>query len=92
MKSCVDLNHASIFVRDFLIVNLAEKDLMEIYCPAEPIDIIDDILGNENREPVEPRIIGQSGAATIQSVYHIGLYSGEDFLGSGKSLKKFNYF
>ncbi|XP_043473727.1 39S ribosomal protein L44, mitochondrial [Leptopilina heterotoma] len=83
LKNCVDLNHASIFVRDFLIVNLAEKDLMEIYCPDEPIDVIDDILGNENREPVEPRIIGQSGVTTIQSVYHIGLYSGEDFLGSG---------
>ncbi|XP_051169122.1 39S ribosomal protein L44, mitochondrial [Leptopilina boulardi] len=83
LNRCTDLNHTSIFVRDFLIVNLAEKDLMEIYCPDEPFVILDDILLNEDKLPVEPRIIGQSGIMTIQSVYHIGLYSGEEFISSG---------
>lgn len=89
LNKSVDLNHAGIFVRDFLIVNLAEKDLMEIYCPDEPFEIINQILAKDNKEAVEPRIIGQSGRRTIQRVYHIGLYSEKNFISSGKN---FIYF
>ena len=82
----VDLAHASIFVRDILIVMLAEKDLMEIWCPAEPLKILNEILQREDLEPVEPRIIGQSGINTIQPVFQIGLYCNRDFISSGNTI------
>lgn len=83
LNRSADLNHTSIFVRDILIVNLAEKDLVEVWCPDQPLEIINEILERENREPVESRIIGQSGVKTIQPVFQIGLYSEKDFISSG---------
>lgn len=84
LNRSVDLEHASIFVRDILISALVEKDLLEIWCPEDPVEILNDILQRENREIAEPRIIAQSGVNTLIPVYKIGVYSDEEFLGSGK--------
>lgn len=83
LAECVDVNHATKFVRDFLIVGLAEKDLSEIWCLSEPLKVLNSILSKENRPLVEPRIIAQAGKNTLLSAYHIAVYSDKQFLGSG---------
>ena len=80
----MDLEHAGLFVRDILISRLVEKDLIEIWCPEDPMEILNDILDREHRELAEPRIIAQTGINTLLPVYQIAVYSNQEFLGSGK--------
>lgn len=79
-----DVDHACLFVRDMLIVVLAEKDLLEIWCPAEPLNILNEILEREGQELVEPRLIGQTGIRTVQPVFQVGLYTNKKFISSGE--------
>ncbi|XP_011502006.1 PREDICTED: 39S ribosomal protein L44, mitochondrial [Ceratosolen solmsi marchali] len=83
LNRSVNLEHASLFVRDILISLLVEKDLTEIWCVEDPISILNDILSRENKELAEPRIIAQTGINTLLSVYQIAVYSNKKFLGSG---------
>ncbi|XP_029169915.1 39S ribosomal protein L44, mitochondrial [Nylanderia fulva] len=83
LAESVDANHAANFVKDFLIVILAEKDLTEIWNPAQPVEILNDVLQKQNRSPAEPRLIGQAGQNTLLVVYHVAMYSDKEFLGSG---------
>lgn len=73
-------------MRDILIARLVEKDLAEIWCPEDPMEILNDILDREHRELAEPRIIAQTAVNTLLPVYQIGLYSNQEFLGSGKKV------
>ncbi|CAG5077234.1 Similar to MRPL44: 39S ribosomal protein L44 [Cotesia congregata] len=75
--------HTAKFIRDFLITTLAEKDLNEIFCPENPLEILNQILTNEGKEHVEPRILAQSGVNTLMPVYRIGLYSNKQLISSG---------
>lgn len=84
LAESVDTNHAANFVRDFLIVILAEKDLTEIWNPSEPVKILNDVLHKQNRASAEPRLIGQAGQNTLLAVYNVAMYSDKKFLGSGK--------
>lgn len=83
LAESVNDDHAAVFVQDFLIAGLAEKDLTEIWTPAEPFEMLNDIISSERKTPIEARIIGQAGKNTILSVYHIGIYANKEYLGSG---------
>ncbi|XP_034945036.1 39S ribosomal protein L44, mitochondrial [Chelonus insularis] len=83
LAESVDEIHATKFVRDFLIATLAEKDLGEIWSPENPLTILNDILIKEGRQPVEPRIIAQSGINTVMPIYQIGLFSNKEFISAG---------
>jgi len=87
LAESVNANHAANFVRDFLIVTLAEKDLTEIWNPAQPVEVLNVTLWKQDRSPVEPRLIGHAGQNTILRAYRIGMYSDKQFLGSGKPIK-----
>lgn len=83
LAESVDVNHAGIFVRDFLIAGLASKDLTEIWCPTKPFETLTDMISMERKVIIEARLIGQAGKNTILSVYHIGIYANKEYLGSG---------
>ncbi|KYN36671.1 39S ribosomal protein L44, mitochondrial [Trachymyrmex septentrionalis] len=83
LAESVDANHTANFVRDFLIVILAEKDLTEIWNPDNPVELLNNILQKQNRSSAEPRLIAQVGENTLEVVYHIALYCDKEFLGSG---------
>ncbi|KAJ8675410.1 hypothetical protein QAD02_011196 [Eretmocerus hayati] len=83
LNRSVNLEHAGIFVRDILISRLAEKDLIELWSPENPLEILNDILIRESRKEAEPRVIAQTGINTLLPVYHIAVYSNKEFLGSG---------
>lgn len=79
----VNASHAAVFVRDFLIVVLADKELASIWCPNKALAELNDILLKKGRAPAEPRLIAQNGANTILASYHVAFYSDKQFLGSG---------
>ncbi|KAL7293873.1 hypothetical protein TKK_0012926 [Trichogramma kaykai] len=83
LNRSVDLEHVGKFIRDIVISTLAEKDLIEIWCPEDPMEILNDILDREGRAYAESRIIGQTGVNTLIPVYNIAVYSNKEFLGSG---------
>ncbi|KAL6257168.1 hypothetical protein P5V15_012099 [Pogonomyrmex californicus] len=83
LEESVDVNHTANFVRDFLIVILAEKDLTEIWNPSQPVELLNDVLRKQNRSPAEPRLIGHAGQNTLLVTYHVAMYSDKQFLGSG---------
>lgn len=83
LADSVDIKHAGNFVRDFLIVILAEKDLTEIWNPSQPVEMLNDVLCKQNRSPVEPRLIAHAGQHTLLVAYHVAMYSDKQFLGSG---------
>jgi len=87
LTESVDASHAAYFVRDFLIVTLAEKDLTEIWTPDQPVEVLNAILREQDRSPVEPRLIAHAGQNTLLVVYRVGMYSDKQFLGSGKHIK-----
>ncbi|KYQ59514.1 39S ribosomal protein L44, mitochondrial [Trachymyrmex zeteki] len=83
LAESVDVNHTANFVRDFLIVILAEKDLTEVWNPAHPVELLNDVLRKQNRSPAEPRLIAQAGKNTLEVAYNVALYCDKEFLGSG---------
>ena len=85
LAESVNVDHASIFVRDFLIVGLANKDLTEIWCPTKPFEMLNDVISAERKMSIEARLIGQAGKNTILSVYHVGIYANKEYLGSGNT-------
>lgn len=79
----VNASHAAVFVRDFLIVVLADKELASIWCPNKALSELNDILLKTGRAPAEPRLIAQNGVNTLLASYHVAFYSDKQFLGSG---------
>ncbi|XP_015593509.1 39S ribosomal protein L44, mitochondrial isoform X2 [Cephus cinctus] len=79
----VDVIHAGAFVRDFLIATLAEKDLIEIWTPSNPLENLNEILRKDNRQLAEPRLISQTGINSLIPVYRVAVYSNKEFLGVG---------
>lgn len=83
LEQSTNANRAANFVKDFLIVALADKDLTEMWTPSNPVEYLNDLLAKSARPSAEPRIIGHTGRNTLLSAYHIGMYSNQEFLGSG---------
>ncbi|XP_033747725.1 39S ribosomal protein L44, mitochondrial-like [Pecten maximus] len=76
-----DVARAEAFVRDFIIVQLAAEDINEIWDVVNPMGLLTDILKKMGMSPPEPRLIWKSGASTVLSVYHVGLYSDRKLIG-----------
>lgn len=68
-------SRAAVFVRDFILTQLADKDLHQFWEPVGPIQLLSDILARDNIQSPEPRLIGSSGKNTILACYRVGLYT-----------------
>lgn len=66
------------FVRDFILTQLADKDLFQFWEPEEPIKLLSDIFARDNISAPEPRLIGCSGKNTILACFRVGLYTPND--------------
>lgn len=84
LKASSGIAQASMFVRDFLVAVVVEKDIAEIWCPEKPLQLLNEILERENKKPAEPRLLAEAGANTLLPVYQVGLYSNKKYLGLGK--------
>lgn len=79
-------SRASTFVRDFILTQLADKDLHQFWEPKEPIKLLSKILARDGIESPEPRLIGCSGKNTILACFRVGLYTphNKQMIGLGK--------
>lgn len=75
---------ASKFVDDFLIVQLIDKDLYEMWDPQDPYAHLEKLVHSKGLKDLEPRLCNQSAINTILANYQVGIYSNKRLLGIGK--------
>jgi len=71
-------SRAALFVRDFILTQISDKDLHQIWEPKEPISLLSEILARDGIQSPEPRLIGCSGKNTILACFRVGLYTPHD--------------
>ena len=78
------------FVHDFIISQLASKDLGELINLQQPRFILQAVLKSKGRRGPVSRLIKESGRATHFPSFVVGVYSGAELLGEGcgTSLKR----
>jgi large subunit ribosomal protein L44 len=72
------------FVRDFILTQLAGRDINEFWEIKDPMATLTDILKRDGRGEPEPRLINESGRNTILASYQVAVYSDKQFIGVGK--------
>lgn len=72
------------FVRDFILTQLAGRDINEFWEIKDPMATLIDILKRDGRSEPEPRLINESGCNTILASYQVAVYSDKQFIGVGK--------
>ena len=71
------------FIHDFVISQLATKDLSDIIKLQHPRFMLYAILKSKGQPKPVSRLIGESGRATHFPSFVVGVYSGEQLLGDG---------
>ncbi|CAG9854813.1 unnamed protein product [Phyllotreta striolata] len=83
LKHSQDLPRAEQFVRDFVLSQISDKDVLEIWEPQEPYNYLTKLVQEKGLGPVEPRLCSQSASNTILRCFQVGLYSDKKLLGIG---------
>lgn len=83
LKSSGD-DRAKLFVKDILFVQLVDKDVFEVWDPANPYEHLTTVLKERGISAIEPRLCNQSATNTILANYQVGLYSDRRLLGIGR--------
>ncbi|KAG0729331.1 39S ribosomal protein L44, mitochondrial [Chionoecetes opilio] len=71
------------FVRDFVVAQLVGKDIDVIWKIENPMAVLGNILHQSRQGEPESRLIFQAGQKTLQAIYHVGVYSDKQCMGSG---------
>ncbi|XP_038053823.1 39S ribosomal protein L44, mitochondrial-like isoform X2 [Patiria miniata] len=74
---------AGLFVRDFILSHLVDKDINELWPITNPMGLLVEILEREGRALPEARLLRQVGTSTIMPLYMVGVYSDKKLLGWG---------
>ncbi len=69
------------FVRDFVATQLCDKNVLELWNPADPKRIVAEILKIQERPDPEPRLLRQSGPGTMEANYVVGVYCDKSLIG-----------
>lgn len=72
-----------LFVRDFVVAQLAGRDVTDIWSPEQPLLTLENILKQQGKAAPEPRLIGMAGPNTILAAYRVAVYSDRQYLGAG---------
>lgn len=76
-------NRAREFVRDFVLTQLAGRDVNEFWEVKDPMVTLTDILKRDGKGQPEPRLINECGRNTILASYQVAVYSDKQFIGIG---------
>lgn len=71
------------FIRDFIITQLNQKDINELWQIDNPLELLKEICKDKKLAALEPRLISDLGKNTLLAAYQVGLYSNKQLLGSG---------
>ncbi len=77
------LERTSLFIRDFIVTQLAEQDVNDFWEIENPIEVLDTICSNEGVSKPEPRLVGHSGVNTILALYRVGYFVDQKLIGLG---------
>lgn len=83
LQRSTDDSRTFLFVRDFLLTQLNQKDLNELWKVENPLQLLTEICQDLKIGTPEPRLIGESARNTILSCYYIGLYCNKQLLSKG---------
>ena len=72
------------FVVDFVLTQIVGLDLFDVWKVDEPWPLLGRTMAARGLGEPEGRLIGQLGPGTLESVYHVGIYSNEkELIGKG---------
>uniref|UniRef100_A0A914W408 Large ribosomal subunit protein mL44 n=1 Tax=Plectus sambesii TaxID=2011161 RepID=A0A914W408_9BILA len=71
------------FVLDFVLPQLIDLDVSDVFCLADPLAVLADVLSKNGAPAPEPRLLRSSGANTAMPVYMVGIYSDRVLIGEG---------
>ncbi|XP_058268819.1 39S ribosomal protein L44, mitochondrial [Hemibagrus wyckioides] len=74
---------AGLFIRDFLVTQLIDKDLFDMWKVVNPMGLLVEELSRRGASPPEPRLLQSSGASTVLPLYFVGLYCDKKLLAHG---------
>jgi len=77
-------NRAREFVRDFVLTQLAGRDVNEFWEVKDPMGTLTDILKRDGRGEPEPRLVNECGRNTVLASYQVAVYSDKQFIGIGR--------
>lgn len=77
------VERAFLFVRDFICTQLNQKDLLDIWTPEEPLQLLEKICAERKLGDPEPRLLGDCGKNTVLAAYQVGIYGNRQLLGQG---------
>lgn len=83
LKYSSDDEKAKCFVKDFVLVQLIDKDIYELWDLKNPYEYLQSLLKQQGIPELEPRLCNESAANTILANYQVGLYSNKKLLGIG---------
>lgn len=83
LQQSTDDSRTFLFVRDFLLTQLNQKDLQEIWKIEQPLKLLTEICQHLQLGTPEPRLIGESARNTILSCSHVGIYCNKQLLSKG---------
>ncbi|XP_050302439.1 39S ribosomal protein L44, mitochondrial [Anthonomus grandis grandis] len=71
-------NRVPSFINDFVIAQMCDKEIYDIWTPEKPYDYLLKLLQERGINEVEPRLCNQSATNTILANYQVGLYNPSD--------------
>ncbi|XP_030556176.1 39S ribosomal protein L44, mitochondrial [Drosophila novamexicana] len=77
------VERAFLFVRDFICTQLNQKDLLEIWTPEQPLQLLSEVCTQRQLGEPEPRLLGDCGKNTVLAAIQVGIYANRQLLGKG---------
>lgn len=74
------------FCRRFILVQLSGKDIFDIWNPKDASFLLNNLLQQQKLPAFVPRIIGETGRNTIESLFYVGVYTDKRLIGKGAGL------
>ncbi|XP_022692875.1 39S ribosomal protein L44, mitochondrial-like [Varroa jacobsoni] len=71
------------FCRRYILTRLCGKDVFDLWNPKDVSFLLNTILQTQKHAAYVPRIIGEAGRNTLESLYYVGVYSDRKLLGKG---------
>ncbi|EDW95772.1 39S ribosomal protein L44, mitochondrial isoform X1 [Drosophila yakuba] len=83
LASSSGIEKAFLFVRDFICTQLNQRDLLEVWTPQDPIQLLENICQERKLGEAEPRLLADCGKNTVLGAYQVGIYANRQLLGKG---------
>lgn len=77
------LERAHLFVQDFVLTQLVNQDINELWTMVNPMGVLAAILEKHSFHPPEPRVLRNTGSSTVVACYEVGIYCNKRLLGRG---------